>query len=113
MKHEQLQFRKGSRVSVGNKHSQGAVMVLRPGDTEGGSDNRHRGANQWLMVVDGSGAAVINGRKLTLKVGTLVLIEAGDMHEIRNTGRGLLKTVNVYLPPAYDSEGEELAAGKP
>lgn len=88
-------------------------MVLRPGDTEGGSDNRHRGANQWLMVVDGSGAAVINGRKLTLKVGTLVLIEAGDMHEIRNTGRGLLKTVNVYLPPAYDLEGEELAAGKP
>jgi hypothetical protein len=42
-----------------------------------------------------------------------VLIEAGDTHEMRNTGRGLLKTVNVYLPPAYTSEGDELPPGKP
>jgi hypothetical protein len=41
------------------------------------------------------------------------LIEAGDAHEIRNTGRSLLKTVNIHLPPAYDGKGEELPAGKP
>jgi hypothetical protein len=41
------------------------------------------------------------------------LIEAGDTHEIRNTGRTLLKTVSVYVPPAYDEEGEELPRGKP
>lgn len=112
MKHEQLTFRTGFRVSVGNGKSQGAVMVLAPGGCEGGPDNRHKGADQWLMVVEGAGAAIINGRKLALKAGTLVLIEAGDTHEIRNTGRGLLKTVNVYLPPAYDTAGEELPAGK-
>ena len=61
----------------------------------------------------GSGAAIINGHKLPLKAGALVLIEAGDTHEIRNTGRGLLKTVSVYLPPAYDAEGDELPPGKP
>lgn len=113
MKHEQLKFHKGFRVSVGNKKSQGAVMVLGAGDSEGGPDNRHRGTDQWLVVTEGSGVAVINGRKVPLKTGTLVLIEAGDTHEIRNTGRGLLKTVNVYLPPAYDGEGEELPPGKP
>jgi hypothetical protein len=31
----------------------------------------------------------------------MVLIEAGDRHESRNTGRSLLKTVSVYVPPAY------------
>ena len=113
MKHEQLNFRTGFRVSVGNSKSQGAVMVLTPGGSEGGPDNKHRGADQWLIVTEGTGAAIINGRKLPLKAGTIVLIEAGDRHEIRNTGRGLLKTVNIYLPPAYDSDGEELAAGKP
>lgn len=113
MKQEQLQFRKGFRVSVGNKKSQGAVMVLGPGDSEGGPDNRHRGADQWLFVSEGTGEAVINRRKVPLKAGTLVLIEAGDTHEIRNTGRDLLKTVNIYVPPAYDSEGEELPPGKP
>jgi mannose-6-phosphate isomerase-like protein (cupin superfamily) len=113
MKQAQLQFRKGFRVSVGNTKSQGAVMVLGPGDREGGSDNRHRGADQWLVVAEGTGVAIVNGRKLALKAGTLVLIEAGDTHEIRNTGRGLLKTINVSLPPAYDAEGEELPPGRP
>ena len=112
MKHEQLQFRKGFRVSVGNKRSQGAVMVLGPGDSEGGPDNRHRGADQWLLVMEGSGACVVNARKLPLKSGTLVLIEAGDTHEIYNTGRGLLKTISIYLPPAYDADGEELPPGR-
>jgi mannose-6-phosphate isomerase-like protein (cupin superfamily) len=113
MKHEQLKFNKGFRVSVGNKKSQGAVMVLGPGNTEGGPDNRHRGADQWLYVQEGAGTAVINGHNMPLKPGTLVLIEAGDTHEIRNTGRGLLKTVSVYMPPAYDGDGEELPPGKP
>lgn len=99
MKHRQLRFTKGFRVSVGNGKSQGAVMVLGPGNTEGGPDNRHNGADQWLCVMEGTGAAVINGHKLPLKPGTLVLIEAGDTHSVRNTGRGLLKTVSIYLPP--------------
>ena len=112
MKHEQLSFRPGFRVSVGNKKSQGAVMVLAVGGHEGGPDNRHKGADQWLVVTEGTGEAIINGNKLPVKAGTMVLIEAGDTHEIRNTGRSLLKSVNVYLPPAYDGEGEELPSGK-
>ena len=29
------------------------------------------------------------------------MIERGDTHEIRNTGRGPLRTINVYVPPDY------------
>lgn len=112
MKHERINLRKGFRVSVGNVRSQGAVMVLGPGDSEGGSDNRHRGADQWLFVVSGAGLAIVNGRRLSLRAGSLVLIEARDTHQIRNTGRTLLKTINIYLPPAYDREGEELPRGR-
>ena len=88
-------------------------MVLGPGDCEGGPDNRHRGADQWLYVVEGTGAAIINRHKVLLKAGTLMLIEAGDTHEIRNTGRNLLKTVSIYVPPAYGAKGEELPRGRP
>ncbi len=87
-------------------------MVLGPGNTEGGPDNRHVGADQWLCVMEGTGAAVINGHKLLLKPGTLILIEAGDTHAVRNTGRRLLKTVSIYLPPAYDGQGKELPPGR-
>jgi len=113
MKHEVLKFGKGFRVVLGNKRSQAAQMTLAPGDTEGGPDNRHRGADQWLFVVAGSGEAIINGKKYELRAGSLVLIERGDRHEIRNTGRTPMKTLNVYVPPAYTAAGEELPPGKP
>ena len=112
MKSEQLSFRQGFRLSIANSKSQGAVMVLAPGAKEGGADNFHRGADQWLYVVEGTGAAIINGRKKALKAGTMLLIEAGDHHEIHNTGRSLLKTVNVYVPPAYRDEDHALPAGR-
>lgn len=112
MKKDQLSFRPGFRLSVSNTKSQAAVMVLPVGGTEGGADNQHRGADQWFFVMEGTGVAVINGHKTKLKTGTIILIEAGDLHEIRNTGRTLLKTVSVYAPPAYRDEEHELPAGK-
>jgi mannose-6-phosphate isomerase-like protein (cupin superfamily) len=65
-----------------------------------------------LLVIAASGLASINGRKVKLKAGTVLLIEASDRHEIRNTGRTLLKTISVYVPPAYRDEETELAAGR-
>jgi mannose-6-phosphate isomerase-like protein (cupin superfamily) len=101
MQHRHLQFGHGFKVVMGDKHSHAAQMTLAPGETEGGPDNRHRGADQWLFVVAGTGEAVVNGETVPLKAGTLLLISQGDTHEIRNTGEGLLRTLNVYVPPAY------------
>ncbi len=108
MKRRQLRFGKGFRVALGNRRSQGAEMVLAPGDAEGDPGNRHRGADQWLYVVSGTGAAIINGRRYKLGTGTLLLVEHGDEHEIRNTGRALLRTLNFYVPPAYTPAGDPL-----
>ena len=112
MKRKQLRFGEGFRIAIGNARSQGAEMILAPGDCEGGPDNRHRGSDQWLFVVAGSGVAVIRGKRQRLRAGTLVLIERGDTHEIRNTGRAPIRTLSVYLPPAYRSDGEPLPRGR-
>jgi mannose-6-phosphate isomerase-like protein (cupin superfamily) len=112
MKRKNLRFGRGFRVVLGNVKSQAAEMVLKPGKAEGDSRNRHRGADQWLFVVAGKGVAKINKRRYALKPGLLVLIEHGDEHEICNNSRGILKTLNFYVPPAYDREGDELPRGK-
>jgi mannose-6-phosphate isomerase-like protein (cupin superfamily) len=112
MKRKHLRFGKGFRVAIGNKRSQAAEMVLEPGDCEGGPDNRHRGADQWLVVLSGLGTATVNGKRYPLREGSLVLIERGDTHEIRNSGRSPLRTLNVYVPPAYTSDGDELPRGR-
>jgi mannose-6-phosphate isomerase-like protein (cupin superfamily) len=112
MKRKHLRFGKGFRVAIGNRRSQAAEMVIPPGDAEGDPQNRHRGADQWLFVLSGTGSALVNGRRYRLRAGTLMLIEQGDTHQVKNTGRHLLRTLNFYVPPAYDSNGDELAAGK-
>jgi len=113
MKHKQLRLRREFAVVLGNRRSQAAEMVLAPGASEGGSGNRHRGADQWLFVVSGTGRATINRRKHRLKAGTLLLIERGEEHEIENTSRSeRLATLNFYVPPAYTPKGGELPAGK-
>jgi mannose-6-phosphate isomerase-like protein (cupin superfamily) len=113
MKGKHVQFKKDFGVLLGNKRSQAAEMTLAPGGTEGGPDNRHRGADQWLFVVSGRGVAVVNGRTHKVSKGSLLLIERRDRHEIRNTGTTPLRTLSFYVPLAYDKSGEELPAGKP
>jgi len=112
LKRKHLRFGKGFRVALGNRRAQAAEMVLEPGKSEGDPKNRHRGADQWLFVQEGRGVAVVNGRRYPLRAGSLVLIEAGDRHEVRAVGREPLRTLNVYVPPAYDREGDELSRGK-
>jgi hypothetical protein len=40
-----------------------------------------------------------------------MLIERRERHEVRNTGRGLLRTLNLYVPPAYRRDGDPLPRG--
>jgi mannose-6-phosphate isomerase-like protein (cupin superfamily) len=112
MKRKTLRFGPGFRVAFRNRRAEAAEMVIAPGDSEGGSDNRHRGADQWLYVVAGKGAAIVKGKHHPLAPGTLLLVGRGERHEIRNTGRGLLRTLNVYVPPAYTRGGDPLPRGR-
>jgi len=112
MKLKRLRFQKGFRVHRGNRRSQAAEMVIPPGDAEGDPGNRHRGADQWLFVLEGRGSALVKNRRYQLVAGSLIFIERGERHEIRNSGRTLLRTLNFYVPPAYGKRGRELPRGK-
>jgi mannose-6-phosphate isomerase-like protein (cupin superfamily) len=112
MKHTAVAYENGFHVLIGDGRSQAASMVIAPGGSEGGPDNRHHGADQWLYIESGTGEATINGHTYPIEAGALLLIQRGDRHEIRNTGRAPLKTLNVYVPPAYTGEGEELSPGR-
>ena len=113
MQHRRLRFGRGFRVLFDRRGVQAAQMVIAPGGSEGGPDNRHRGAEQWLYVVSGTGMAIVEGTRRALAAGSLLLIERGEAHEIRNTGRRPLRTVNFYSPPAYTQDGDERPAGRP
>ena len=89
------------KILAGTARSQVAEMVLQAGQATGGPTNRHTDTDQWLYVVQGTGQAVVDGKKVNLKMGELLLIEAGENHEIINSGKTPLKTLNFYSSPEF------------
>jgi mannose-6-phosphate isomerase-like protein (cupin superfamily) len=94
------------------RSAQAAKMILRPkaaSDSE--PSNEHPHSEQWLFVVSGFGEAILGKshrflRRVALSRNSLSLIEKGELHQIKNTGKRSLITINFYVPPAYDAEGE-------
>ena len=101
VKQTQVDYQPGFKILGGNERSQSAVMVLTQGESTGGPNNEHANSDQWLYVVSGEGQATVRSQTVDLKAGSLVLIEKGETHEITNTGDEPLRTINIYVPPAY------------
>jgi len=76
-------------------------MVLKSGESTGSRDNKHEKSDQWMLVLQGMGTAVVNEKEIELIPGSLLLIEAGETHEIKNSGVKNLETINFYSPPEY------------
>jgi mannose-6-phosphate isomerase-like protein (cupin superfamily) len=86
--------------------AQAAVMTLRPGQDTGEVQNEHPKAEQWLYILSGRGTAVVGGRRVALRAGSLLLIPKHAPHQVRNSDkRRRLVTLNFYAPPAYTKSG--------
>jgi mannose-6-phosphate isomerase-like protein (cupin superfamily) len=101
MKQCQIDPQDGFKVLAGTARSEAATMVLEAGESTGGPDNTHDRSDQWLFVLSGRGRATVGGSEVELGPGSLVLIEAGEPHQIDNTGDEQLRTLNFYAPPEY------------
>lgn len=91
----------GFEVLAGTERSQAATMVLAPGTSTGGPDNRHPESDQWVYVISGDGSAVVEGTERELGAGSLLLIEAGEAHEIRSARDRPLQALSIYAPAVY------------
>jgi len=84
-------------------------MTLQPGGSSSDKpENEHPRSEQWLLVISGTGRARVSSRTVSLRARSLLLIEKGEPHQITNTGRAPLVTLNFYSPPAYRKDGKLL-----
>jgi mannose-6-phosphate isomerase-like protein (cupin superfamily) len=99
-------------VVAATRAAQAAVMTLKRGEVSDEKvSNEHPRSEQWLYVVSGSGTATVvktsgSRRTVKLQTGSLLVIEKRERHQIRNTGWRMLRTINVYAPPAYSGDGQ-------
>jgi mannose-6-phosphate isomerase-like protein (cupin superfamily) len=114
MKHVSTSRRSGEFSKLLESPSaQALLMTLQPGDaSEERPANEHPRCEQWLYVVSGSGTAITvtddSRRSRKLAPGSLLLIEKRERHQIKNTGSQPLRTINLYVPPAYGPGGDPL-----
>src|SRR5437868_3321429 len=79
---------------------QAAAMTLQPGSqSDSEVSNEHSRSEQWLFVVSGTATVRVGKRRgairsIKLATNSLLLIEKGELHQIENTGKTPLKTIN-------------------
>jgi mannose-6-phosphate isomerase-like protein (cupin superfamily) len=115
MKHVVIRHKTDFKEVLNGVNAQAAVMVLGPGESSSEEpENEHRRSEQWLYVIAGNGEVRNGKRKQRLSTGSLLLIEREEPHQITNTGRTPLVTLNIYAPIAYTRGGHvKLSARTP
>ena len=99
-------YRSFFKVLTDTRSVQAAKMVLPPGQSSGEFGDEHPRSEQWLFVISGTGRARVGKSRVALKANSLLLIEKDEPHQITNTGKQPLVTLNFYSPPAYTTDGE-------
>jgi len=92
------------KVIANTAHTQVAVMNLKKGETSGEYGTDHPHADQTIVVMSGEGKAKVEGKARPLMPGDVLLIQAGEKHQIRGESDELFQTVNFYSPIAYPDE---------
>jgi mannose-6-phosphate isomerase-like protein (cupin superfamily) len=81
-----------------------ALMRLLPDKVSGAYGTEHPQADQVLIVMDGHGRAKIEGEEYEIEEGDVLVINAGEKHQIVADGAVSLRTMNIYAPVAYLDE---------
>ena len=87
------------RVVATGPHSQLVTMSIPPKEDIG--SEVHPGTDQMLFIVAGAGRAVVDNESIAVKENDVVLVPAGAMHNLVNTGREDLRLFTVYAPPNH------------
>lgn len=78
--------------------SQLVVMSLLPGEDIG--EEVHE-VDQFIRIEEGKGKAILNGEEFDVEDDWAVVVPAGAMHNIINTGDKPMKLYTVYTPPEH------------
>ena len=87
------------RVLWTGDHTQLVIMTI-PVDGEIGEET-HPDTDQILTIVSGTGEARVSGASRQIAQGELVVVPAGHVHNVVNTGPNPLVLYTVYGPPEH------------
>ncbi len=87
------------RVLYTGSHIQLVLTALRPGEELG--EEIHWATDQFFRVEEGRGEVVIDGEATPIESDMAIVVPAGALHNLRNTGYGPLRFYSLYAPPQH------------
>lgn len=96
------------QLIAGTDRSQIAAMNIAPAHSSGEFGSEHPQSDQIMLILAGEASVKVGETTVAMRTGDMILIAAGEPHQVRNAGLGELRTVNFYAPLAYDERGEPL-----
>jgi len=92
---ENENFRK---VLTTSPHSQLVVMSLLPGEEIGMETHS---VDQFIRLESGVGKSILDGKEYVIEKDFAIVIPAGTLHNIINTGNEKMKLYSVYSPAEH------------
>lgn len=79
-----------------------AIITLKPG--HGVEGHRHTEEDDSFLVLDGTLSVTVGDdqRQVQAGPGTFVLVPAGTLHALANSGAGDVRFLNVHAPGGFD-----------
>jgi len=87
------------KVLYTGEYSQVVLMTLKKGDEIG--MEVHDDRDQFFRFEEGEGEVIINDNVYKVKDGSAVVVPAGAMHNVVNTGNEKLKLYTIYSPAEH------------
>jgi mannose-6-phosphate isomerase-like protein (cupin superfamily) len=81
------------------QHLQLVLMALKPGEAIG--METHDTHDQFFRIETGKGTALIDGLTHKVKGGDCVIVPAGAVHNVTNSGKKTLRLYTLYAPPEH------------
>ncbi len=87
------------RVLFSGEHMQLILMALKPGEDIGAEV--HPAHDQFFRIEKGRGEIRMNGERSQVAAGEGIMVPAGTLHNLINTGKRRLRLFTLYAPPAH------------
>jgi mannose-6-phosphate isomerase-like protein (cupin superfamily) len=87
------------QVLYTGQHLQLVLMALKPGQDIG--SETHATHDQFFRIEKGRGEIVIDGTSTPVKSGDGIIVPAGALHNLKNTGDRPLRLYTLYGPPNH------------
>ena len=87
-----------SKETIGCKNLCAGVSFFAAGKHAPG--HIHNNEEEVIYCLEGNGEAVIDGKNMKIKPGTVVYFPPGSLHSINNTGKETIKLLFMFSPSA-------------